>query len=35
MITEKEFLELLTDKLIEVANNPKLRKEFRVGSTKN
>ncbi len=30
MITEKEFLELLTDKLIEVANNPKLRKEFRV-----
>ena len=30
MITEKEFLELLTDKLIEVAHNPKLRKEFRV-----
>lgn len=30
MITEKDFLELLTDKLIEVAHNPKLRKEFRV-----
>ena len=30
MITEKEYLELLTDKLIEVAHNPKLRKEFRV-----
>ena len=30
MITEKEFLELLTDKLIEVVHNPKLRKEFRV-----
>ena len=30
MITQKEFLELLTDKLIEVAHNPKLRKEFRV-----